>query len=208
LLTSSIVIAWAEHFVANLLDRSYSNGLIAAELLLTTHAPQSLAEGLGVWPALVGAAKTQENMLLQQWDSMQVTVAALIEAIARHGPAALKLEPVLAALMQLLQGHQDAWAELQAAHGSALAALIDILRATNTPEACTTFPGLAESVHSSLMDATSVGLLLQHALRGPDASAGHSAACLHHLAQQRGFSPAWIGPSGFQVRTNACGDIG
>jgi hypothetical protein len=139
---------------------------------------------------------------------MQVTVAALIEALARHRPAALKLEPVMPALLELLRGHQNAWAELQAARGSALAALIDILRAANTPEASANFPGLAESVQSSLMDATSVGLLLQHALRGPDASAGHSAACLLHLAQQRGFSPAWIGPRGFQVGNTPCEVIG
>jgi hypothetical protein len=141
----------------------------------------------------------------KQWRGMrisefaQVTFAALVEVIAGHAPAALRLEPLVPALMQLLAFHQDSWAGLQAARGSALHTLASMLCAAGSPEARLRTPVAADAVERALMNEETVGLLLRHAMRGPVSSTGHSAACVHHLAQQRGFQVACIGPAGLQV---------
>lgn len=80
--------------------------------------------------------------------------------------AAPRLDHMVPEIVALLRHREPAWADMQKAHESAVAALFNILEGLRDPDVEFRMPGHAEPVRAALLTEDTLQLLLRSLQRG------------------------------------------
>jgi hypothetical protein len=130
---------------------------------------------------------------------LQITGAALLEAMSRRSESAPALTQLVPSILSLLSELEPPWAGLCMARTSAALALSRFLHAWTAPTIALKYPGLQEAAMAPLMCQDSATVLLKNFKRGQNELKSASASCLSRAVECPGWKAAFLGEEGLKV---------